>query len=470
MAEMIYDTVIVGAGTAGIPAAIFAAQRGGRVCLIEHAPDVGGCLLINRGQMSAAGTRLQAERGIIDSPELHYQDAIRISRGTTDRDFLKMAVKLQGPFFDWLMDNGFEVHDDMPRIIHGHEAYAVARTYWGKDDGRSILKVLKPLLDAEIAAGRVALHLNTAVEDLIIADDGAVAGVVTESGARFLGRSTVLTTGGYAANPEMFARFHQGAKLWSGAYFYAQGKGIELGLKAGGVVDHADKYMPGFGGILDHTLPAPRYRSMGGLTPQDRPQWEIVVNKEGQRFYAEDGESVDERSLALQRQTDGRAWVIYDEAIRRDAPSIFHYFTKTKEADFYRNSDCVKTADSLADLAAICGIDWTNLQATVADYNEGVQTGVDALGRQFMPRKIAEGPFYALEIYSYAVRSFGGLKVDHDFKVLDGAGAPIANLYAVGEILGSVLSGNGAVGGMSLTPALVFGRLLGERILPLANA
>src|SRR5690606_29839859 len=119
----------------------------------------------------------------------------------------RMAVDLQGPFLDWLMENGFDIHDNMPRIIHGHEAYDVPRTYWGREDGLSILKVLKPMLDAEIAAGHVDLFVNCEVRDLIRGDDGAIHGVVAADGARFLGRHTVLTTGGYAANPEMFAAF-----------------------------------------------------------------------------------------------------------------------------------------------------------------------------------------------------------------------------------------------------------------------
>ncbi len=77
---MDYDLIVVGAGTAGMPAAIFAARRGARVCLIERAEAVGGCMRINRGQMSGAGTRLQAQRGITDTPDLHYQDVMRPER------------------------------------------------------------------------------------------------------------------------------------------------------------------------------------------------------------------------------------------------------------------------------------------------------------------------------------------------------------------------------------------------------
>ncbi|MBL8645318.1 MAG: FAD-dependent oxidoreductase, partial [Rhodospirillaceae bacterium] len=297
-----FDAVVMGAGTAGLPVAIFAANRGAKVCLIERGPEVGGCLLINRGQMSGAGTKLQAARGINDNAAKHMEDVVRISKGTTDKAFAEMAVNLQGPFIDWLMENGFEMLPDMPRIIHGHEAYDIPRTYWGREDGRSILKVMKPMLDAHVAAGRVTVKLGTGVTGLIRGEGGAVTGVETDAGERIMGRHVVLSAGGYGANTNLHAKLHPGKTLWSGSYHLAQGKGLELGLSAGGVLVHTDKFLPGFGGILDHTLPVPRYRSMGGLTPQDRPQWEIVVNAHGKRFYAEDCDSVDSRAHDLAQQ------------------------------------------------------------------------------------------------------------------------------------------------------------------------
>ncbi|MBL8629290.1 MAG: FAD-binding protein [Rhodospirillaceae bacterium] len=463
-----FDVVVMGAGTAGLPLAIFAADRGAKVCLIERGPEVGGCLLINRGQMSGAGTQLQKQRGIDDSPAKHLDDVIRISKGTTDRAFAAMAVDLQGPFIDWLMENGFEILDDMPRIIHGHEAYDIPRTYWGREDGRSILKVLKPMLDKHVAAGRVVVKLHTSVRSLIKSESGAVIGVETDTNnERILARSVVLSSGGYGANPALHSKIHPGKTLWSGSYHLAHGRGLELGLGVGGVLVHADKFLPGFGGILDHTLAVPRYRSMGGLTPQDRPQWEVVVNARGQRFYAEDCGSVDQRAHDLAQQPDGRAWVIFDETIKREAPNLFYYFNREKTDDFYKRNKGVVSAATLQDLAAACGIDAPGLGKTIADYNVAVGTGKDSLGRTFMPKKIENGPFYAVAIFSYTVRSVGGLKVDTGFRVLDQNGSAIPGLYAVGEILGSMISGAGAVGGMSLTPALVFGRLLGEKLLPI---
>src|SRR3546814_10940337 len=131
--------VLAGAGWPGLTIAICAARRGRSVCLLEKAGQGGGALLINRGQLSGAGTKLQAQRGIVDTAQDHYDDAMRISKGTSDSAMLELAVRLQGPLIDWLMDHGFVMEDDMPRVIHGHEAYSIASTYWGEKEGLSIL-------------------------------------------------------------------------------------------------------------------------------------------------------------------------------------------------------------------------------------------------------------------------------------------------------------------------------------------
>lgn len=460
----IYDAVVIGAGPAGLTTAIFAAERGASIALLESAPQVGGAMLINRGQLSGAGSKLQEERGIKDTPQRHFDDAIRISRGTASREFLELAVKLQGPFIDWLMDHGFEMAENMPRIIHGHEAYDEARTYWGREDGVSLVKVLRPMLEAHVAAGRVDVFTNTSAQTLLRDEKGAVNGARTEDGRDYFGRAVVLASGGYAANPALFSRLHEGATLWSGSYKYSSGRGLEMGEDAGGEIILKETFLPNFGGFLDHTLEQPRYRAPGGLTPQDRPPWEIVVNREGKRFYREDNESVDERTELLIEQTESLGFVIFDEAIRREAPSIFSYFPDKAER-FFEPEGVIESADSLAALAEKCGIDAKNLEATVEKYNRAVASGVDAeFGRSHMPRPISQGPFYALPIVSYTVRGYAGLKVDLDFRVRSKDGQAVQGLYAVGEVLGSLLSGKGSVGGMSLTPALVFGRYLGERL------
>jgi fumarate reductase flavoprotein subunit len=237
-----------------------------------------------------------------------------------------------------------------------------------------------------------------------------------------------------------------------------------MGAEAGAAIVLAETFLPNFGGFLDHTLESPRYRAPGGLTPQDRAPWEIVVNRAGQRFYREDNESVDERTELLIEQEGSQAWVVYDDAIRSEAPSIFSYFPGKTER-FYEPGGCIVSAPTLRQLADACGVDAKGLEQTVLEYNAAVEQGADAaFERKHLPRRIEQGPFYALPIVAYTVRGYAGLKVDLEFRALDLQDEPIPGLYALGEVLGSLLSGKGSVGGMSLAPALAFGRYLGERL------
>ena len=126
----------------GLPTAIFAAQRGARVLIVEAAGALGGTLFLSSGQMSAAGTRLQKTRGIDDTAQLHYDDIMRISKGHANPELVRLATSAAAPAFDWLIDNGFKVRDGHPITGTTHEPYSRARYAWGYEGGRSILAVL----------------------------------------------------------------------------------------------------------------------------------------------------------------------------------------------------------------------------------------------------------------------------------------------------------------------------------------
>ncbi|MEQ9444518.1 MAG: FAD-dependent oxidoreductase, partial [Rhodospirillaceae bacterium] len=79
-----WDLIIVGGGTAGMPAALFAADRGAKVLVIDKAPQLGGTMDRSTGQVAASGTVWQKEQGIEDSPDAHYDDVMRINRNTSD--------------------------------------------------------------------------------------------------------------------------------------------------------------------------------------------------------------------------------------------------------------------------------------------------------------------------------------------------------------------------------------------------
>ena len=161
-----------------------------------------------------------------------------------------------------------------------------------------------------------------------------------------------------------------------------------------------------------------------------------------------------------------RYWVIFDEAIRNEAPPIVDGWSPEEILEAVDTHAMFYRADTLQELASNAGIEAENLARTVARYNQGVLTGHDLFGREHKPRSIAEGPFYAIRVQGYSVTSTVGLAVDAELRVVRDDGNPVPNLYAAGELLGAGQTmGRAACGGMMITPALTFGRLLGERLL-----
>ncbi len=471
-----WDVIIVGAGSAGLPAAIFAARRGARVLLLDHADRLGGSLWVATGQMSAAGTRLQQAQGIADSPDLHFEDVMRISRGTANPGLVRLAVDHAAATFDWLVAEGFEPLPGHPVTGYGHEPYRVARYYWGAEGGISIKQVLVPIVEALVAEGRIDLRLSHAVTGLTLDAGGAVTGVKARDAegreGEFTAGAVLLACGGYAGNPGMFAALNGYPQYNAAPWPWSRGDGLRLGEAAGGYARGAENVYVNFGTLFDtDDFPA---RAAGRIEhfPERRPPWEIYVNALGARFVREDVESVDAREMALLHQPDHRYWIVFDHRILIEAPPIVVGWTNADMlAAFERAGPAFLTAGTIEDLAHKAGIGAAGLARAVAGYNYGVGTGHDFLGRQHKPLAIAEGPFHAIRMQASAVSSTVGLAVDDGLRVIRRDGSPVANLYAAGEILGSSQTmGQAACGGMMVTPAMTFGRLLGDRLIPLELA
>ena len=468
---MSWDLVIVGGGTTGLMAATFAGGRGLRVLVIEAAPQLGGSLLVAHGQVSAAGTKLQAQKGIVDSAEAHYAEALKISKGTIDHDLARLAIFNAGETFDWLIDNGYEVLPQCPALSSAHEPYSVPRYYWSADLGRGLARVLLKTVDEQVARGQVSILLNTRVSALLQRADGAVTGVTVEesAGRRYdiSARSVLLSSGGYAANPAMFERL-VGVPLYvRAAYAHCQGAGLELGVAAGGYLRGREKYLSNFGWLLEDDRFPSAIIGRVNTYPNERPPWEIYVNVHAQRFIREDEPSVDVREHVLRDQPELRYWVIFDREIFERAPPMVYNWDRTQIEAAFDQKFPFSSAPTLAELAKKIGLNASALQKTVTDYNAGRAAGHDAFGREHMPAPIERGPFYAIRQQGGSVTSTVGLAVDERLRVIRADRSIVPNLFAAGEILGSgQLQGNAFVGGMMGMPALVFGRLLGERFIP----
>ena len=469
-----WDYLIVGAGTAGLPAAIFASRRGARVLLIDAAPDIGGTMHMASGQISAGGSRLQDSKGIVDSPDRHYDDVMSITRGLANPDIVRSTVDNAPVMINWLLDNGLVPLPDHPTTGAGpgRPGYSVPRYLWGAAAGKAILAVIRPQLQPELDSGRVVTQLETRVTGLLTNESGGVEGVRAKSHGReltFRGRHVLLTTGGYAMNPELVELLVGKPAYVAGSYPYSMGDGLQLAVSAGGWLRGRELHRAGTGSILTGASFPARVFSRFNTVPQQRPPWEIWVNNEGRRFIHEDEPLNNLRARAVATLPQLKYLIVFDEKIRRSAPPGIPDWTREKMLAHFDTHPMFSSADTLETLAKKAGIDAANLRDTIKDYNKAVRRGQDGLGRTHLPLPLAQPPFYAITHLGSSSTSSTGVVVDRELRVIRGNGEPIPNLYAAGEILGSGTTlGDAFTPGMMLTPALTLGRLLGER-LPLGS-
>lgn len=483
------DIVVVGAGTAGIPCAIVAAQAGATVAVLEKDSRIGGTLHVSAGHMSGAGTRRQLEMGITDDTvDRHFDDVMRLSRGEADPALVRVAVEEAPHAIDWLHDLGFVFDPETPTIYPGHDSYSRARTVWhaapaGMEHvpmGRAlgILETLQPLWDEQVAAGRIQPYLSTSLTSLIV-EDGAVRGVRADGPAGPLelrAPATVLATGGYGSNPELFAELTPGRpRLVTNAWHTATGDGILAAREAGAAIRGGEKhnYRLGMIEIEPGSGRGDMRRDFVSLSASVRRPDEIWVNARGERFADETSHDITGQERSLHDQPGHRFWLVFDEAAvagpQAPLPLLWERDRLRAAADegvfLWRDA-------TLGGVAAKAGIDPAGLERTVAAYNARIAAGgPDPLGRNGADAPIATAPFYALALPAGVLVTFGGVDVDAQLRALDTDGRPIPGLYAAGEVVGGgATSGVAFCGGMLVTPAISFGRILGRTLGAAAGA
>jgi len=464
--------VIVGAGTAGLAAAVTAGEVGRPVTLVEKTDRVGGMLQWSSGHFSAAGTRRQRARGITDSPDLHYRDVMAMGHGRNDPALVRLAVETLPDTVDWLEGLGFSFSPATPALVSGHEVYSRPRTYWGGDDPVSGgLEILRTLL-AHIDETLVDMRLETAVTRIVV--DGsqglpAVRGLEVEhDGQRELIETScvILAAGGYAANRVLLAELqpeHAGAL--TGCMDHATGDAHEMLSQLGVELIGCDAYVPTMGMIEDPDRPGWGLRLTEARLIVDATQrapWEIWVNRDGERFVNEATESPYEREQALLGQPDLAMFSIWDRTVvERASPPIGPDRSWDAIEVEVGRGRWLHRADGLHELAEQLGVDRSGLERTAATFGP---EGPDPFDRIHRPVRIERPPYYGVRTTGGMLLSRGGPRVDEGLRPLDSTGTAIRGLYAVGELLGMTqFSGDSFAGGMSVGPALAFGRLVMQR-------
>jgi predicted oxidoreductase len=432
---MPWDVCIVGGGPAGLAAAIEAAEGGLSVVVLEKDSRLGGALHYSGGHVSGAGTRAQAARGIGDSVDAHWDDVQRISRGTAREDLTRRSIELQPGTVDWLEDLGVEWDPITPRLVFGHEPYRTARTVHTSQMAVPIAQALERAVAPHVASGRIEVRLSTPAAGLVL-HGGRVTGVRTASGDVVEARDTVLATGGFGHNPELFRRYEKAPLVTSSAPG-STGDGLVMAIEAGAAVQGEGRYLPTFGGLP----PEPgEFRvdwvHRPHLVAPERKPWEIYVDQRGQRWINEEEPSIDRKERVLVTIPEMTFWTVFDaRALRESRPMILGMSPEEVDAAAGVRRGITK-ADTITELAVRSGIAEDGLAATVARYNHAtVQGRDDEFGRMHRPAPIAEAPFYAIENHPVTLITFSGVDVDADLRVRRADGSVIEGLHAVGEVI-----------------------------------
>ncbi len=465
-----YDVIIVGGGGAGLSAAIEAAQAGASCMVLEADTKLGGATSLSGGVFYAAGTSVQKERGIEDSADAMFDYVMALNHWALKPDIIRYVCDESGPTLEWLKSLGcnfpapFLVESGVAGVPRGHPCEGAG------------LAVGEALIN-RAGALSVETAVNTRVERLLV-EDGRVVGVHA-GGVDLRAPVTLIATGGFGNNPEMREKYFPSAAKhgdWVWAVHddapFILGDGINMGAAIGAAITGHDTGLQ---------LPTSGFdkRSIEAFLPP----WTMVVNERGKRFmpeiaaYTVCGYLVDE-------QPNAHAFAIFDEPTLAEASNDSSYLDPYntgmttpiwEEATLRRQaaSGRVKSAETLDDLAAKCGIRADALAETVRRYNADVASGSD---RQYLKEAkklfpVTTPPFYAVEVRAAIIGVTGaGLDVDLDCNVLDEAGRVIPGLLAAGETTGVLQGKRYAGGGFSLAPAIILGRRAGREAATRAKA
>ncbi|MFC5753666.1 FAD-dependent oxidoreductase [Actinomadura rugatobispora] len=441
------EVVAVGAGLAGLAAAVAAAEGGARVTILEKRPEIGGSTVLSAGLSAFAGTDEQAVAGIADDPATLRRDLLETGRHRNDPALVEVYCSDQLATYRWLRGLGIVYGE-----VHAASGQSVPRSH--PTDTRVLVRTL---LDRARSLG-AAFRPGTGAHRLIV-EDGAVRGVRTTGGEELRADAVVLASGGFSRNPELLDRFapRMGRALRGGAEG-STGDGLLMAWKAGaGVID--TPYIKGTFGI--HPDPDGAEGGTGILAIY---KGAIAVDRSGRRFVDESLPYKEVGDACLDRD-GGIAFQIFDAAVmERSDPSvpIYDFAART-------GNGLLHTAPTLAELARDIGVPADALEATVAEYNAAIESGrPDPFGRATLsggvgaPVPIAVPPFYAHPSTAVVLATYCGLTIDPDMRVLDVFGEVIPGLYAAGEVVGG-LHGAGYVTGTSIGKAAVFGRRAGLR-------
>lgn len=447
--ERDYDVIVVGAGGAGLSAALSASMAGAKVVVLEKMAMLGGNTLRATGGINAAGTEFQTKAGIADSVESFYKDAMKGGYEKNDPALVRTLAEKSASSVAWLTSLGADL-SDVGRLA-GASFNRAHRPAGGGKVGPEIVRALDQSI---VKTAGVSVYTRTRVVTILKNSAGVVTGVeaIAADGRVYTikAKAVILATGGFGANNEMAASYVPSLKGFATTNQPgATGDGIALAEGVGAaLVDMAE--------IQTHPTYAPDKEM---ITEAVRGNGAVLVNHTGVRFIDE-LKTRDVVSAAILDQAGKTAFLVFDQSVRASLKAI----------EGYAAIGIVVDGATPEALAAKIGADPAALAATIATYNAAVAARSDAeFGRADMPRTLSVGPYFAIEVTPAIHHTMGGVKIDTEARVLSTAGAPIPGFWAAGEVTGGVHGGN-RLGGNALADIITFGRIAGAGAAAFAKA
>ncbi|HEY1688842.1 MAG TPA: FAD-binding protein [Solirubrobacteraceae bacterium] len=426
--------VVVGAGAGGMMAALTLRRAGLQPLLVEKSFARKSNTALGGGLVQAAGTRLQRELGIVDTPAAMKADIMAKNHGQASEAVVEAICEHSREVVEILTDLvGLQLHLDTAVRFVGHSEYRMHAA--PGETGAEIAAALREHVVAALGAG---LLDETPAQRLLVRD-GSVLGVEVEHEGQPLAirsRYVILACNGFAGDRELLRRHvpEMVDALYIGSP-NSTGEAVRWGVELGAALDRMQAYQG-----HAHVNPGSGTRLGGGLPSLGS----IVVNRDGRRFARED-QGYSEYAGEVLSQPGGSAVEIFDEAAYEAARAAGSFRAAEQAGE-------VQRAGSVAELAERFELPHEALAEEIASYNAGARVGQDRLGRVGWLQPL-EPPLYAARITGALVHTQGGLRIDAHCRVLRQDDSPIHGLFAVGgaaagmsgEDASGYLSGNGLI-------------------------
>ena len=482
------DVVIVGAGGAGMTAAITAAAEGKSVVIVESQPMVGGNSVRATGGMNAGKTVYQDENefgesagvektlktaaekyadnetitalaktvseqwaayqanptGYFDSVELMELDTMIGGKGINDPELVETLCANSADAIDWLDEHGITLHD--VSSFGGASVKRIHRPVNAEGKTVSVGSYMIPLLQENCEKAGVKMMLDTTATEILTDANGAAVGVKATGASgetvTVNAKAVVLTTGGFGANLDMVVKYKPELKGFMTTNAAGiQGQGIEMAEAIGAATVDMDQ-------IQIH--PTVEANTAALITEGLRGDGAVLINAEGKRFIDEVG-TRDVVSAAEIAQTGSYSWLVVDQAMV-DASSVIQGYIK---------KGYTVTGATYEELGKAMGVDAAAFAETMEKWNGYVEAKNDPdFGRTSFANPLNTAPYYAVKVTAGVHHTMGGLKINANTEVLNEKGEVIPGLFAAGEVTGGVHGAN-RLGGNAVADFTVFGRIAG---------